>query len=217
MSIIRRKRMLGWRPASLLLAGLASASSCSASLLIDLDASQLPPGPLNSWTNAGSIGDSFVVPTNATIPSVASVDGVNAVMFLKNGAAAGTHYFGPEVPATLTGAGLRTVEAWIHNPTPQPEETIVAWGRRADSANMNRNFEFGEGRAQALDERQAQGAGCRDSFQDHAPNLASPTPTWPQKLTPALASAAVNPPFLLAFLPVIQSDLLDIYPTNREE
>jgi len=32
-----------------------------------------------------------------------------------------------------------------------------------------------------------------------------------------LASAAVNPPFLLAFLPIIQSDLLDIYPTNREE
>jgi hypothetical protein len=37
------------------------------------------------------------------------------------------------------------------------------------------------------------------------------------KAAPDLASAAVNPPFLLSFLPIIQSDLLDIYPMNREE
>ena len=80
-----------------------------------------------------------------------------------------------------------------------------------------RNFEFGEGRAQALDERQAQGAGCRDSCQDPAPNLASPYPHLAAKAAPDLASAAVNPPFLLSFLPIIQSDLLDIYPMNREE
>jgi hypothetical protein len=40
---------------------------------------------------------------------------------------------------------------------------------------------------------------------------------WPQKLLPALASAAVNPPFRLTFLPIIPSDLLDIYPMNRED
>jgi hypothetical protein len=98
--------------------------------LVDLDATSLPTGPLNTWTNAGTIGQTFVVPTNAVVPSVTNVDGVHAVAFQAGGGSTGgTHYVGPEVPASVTGPGVRTIEAWIFDPTRAAGKTIFAWGR----------------------------------------------------------------------------------------
>src|SRR6185436_11018366 len=100
-----------------------------AAKLVDLDATQLALGPLATWTNTVAATGNFAVPTGAATPAVTNVDGVKGVAFL-GGGAAGTHYFGPIVPAQLNGAGTRTVEAWIHNPTPQGEEVVFTWGAR---------------------------------------------------------------------------------------
>jgi hypothetical protein len=114
-----------------------------AATVINLDATSLPTGPLNTWTNSGTIGEVFLVPTNAVAPLVTNVDGVNAVAFKTGGGSVGgTHYLGPEVPASLTGAGVRTIEVWIHNPSPQIEETIFAWGRPTLNG---KDFSFGHG------------------------------------------------------------------------
>src|SRR5262245_50010030 len=63
-----------------------------AATLVDLDATSLPNGPLNNWTNSGTLGQTFIVPTNATTPLVTNVDGTNAVAFKTGGITSGTHY-----------------------------------------------------------------------------------------------------------------------------
>src|SRR5436309_12991516 len=61
--------------------------------LVDLDATQLPVGPLNTWTNTGTLPGNFTVPTGATVPSVIATNGVNGIAFLTaGGGAGGTQY-----------------------------------------------------------------------------------------------------------------------------
>jgi hypothetical protein len=104
---------------------------------LNLDATKLPLGPLNTWGN-------FVVPTNATPPAVVLVDSVRAVEFqLAGGTGDGTQFLGPE--AYPTANGDRTVEAWIRDPSPQSEKTIFAWGRRGGFAPEGKNFALGHG------------------------------------------------------------------------
>jgi hypothetical protein len=107
-------------------------------VLVDLDATALPTGALNTWTNTGTVTGNFVSPTNA-IPSVALVQGVKGVTF--NGT---SHYYtGPAAPEQITGAGARTVEAWLLNPAIGAEETVFAWGRREGPAGSNASFIHG--------------------------------------------------------------------------
>ncbi|MBI4659967.1 MAG: hypothetical protein HY735_14090 [Verrucomicrobia bacterium] len=124
-----------------------------AATLVDLDATQLPTGPLPTWTNAVSAVGNFAVPSGATVPAITEVDGVKGVAFLATGGAnGGTHYLGPVVPAQLNGAGPRTVEAWIHNPTPQNEEVVFDWGARNTPAPgpTGENVSFGHGLSPAF-------------------------------------------------------------------
>src|SRR2546425_2550975 len=98
---------------------------CYAATLVDLDATQLPIGPLNTWTNTGTLPGNFTVPTGATVPSVVATNGVKGVSFLATGGGAGgTHYLGPIAPAAVTGSNPRTIEAWVYDPSPQAEETV---------------------------------------------------------------------------------------------
>jgi hypothetical protein len=112
--------------------------------IVNLDAAKLPLGPLNTWGN-------FVVPTNATPPSVVLVDSIRAVEFqAAGGAGGGTQFLGPEAPAipygsNVTTNGTRTVEAWIHDSAPQSDKTIFAWGRRGGFAPDGKNFALGHG------------------------------------------------------------------------
>jgi hypothetical protein len=73
------------------------------------------------------------------------VHNARGVEFLSFGGSAGTHYLGPEVPVQLTGAGERTVEAWIYNPTPQDDEVIFAWGRHGGQQPEGKGFAVGHG------------------------------------------------------------------------
>src|ERR1051325_5985056 len=67
-----------------------------ADTIVELDATQLSPGPLNTWTNTGTLPGNFTVPTGATVPSVIATNGVKGVAFLATGGGAGgTQYIGP--------------------------------------------------------------------------------------------------------------------------
>src|ERR1044071_7033190 len=53
-----------------------------AATLISLDAATHPLGPLNIWTNTGSVTGDFIPPGSAVAPTNKVVDGVNGVEFI---------------------------------------------------------------------------------------------------------------------------------------
>src|SRR5690349_12638837 len=66
-----------------------------AEVLVNLDATQLPAGPLETWINTGTMASNFTS-AGAQVPLVANIAGVNAVQFIgTGGGAGGTHYAGP--------------------------------------------------------------------------------------------------------------------------
>ena len=118
--------------------------------IVSLDATGLALGALATWTNVGTLPGNFDSVSATNRPAVTSNDGVKGVHFTTVGAAGGggtngTSYYGPTVPAGITGAGSRTADMWIYNPTAQNEETMLAWGARAYSPADAANVSFGEG------------------------------------------------------------------------
>lgn len=119
-----------------------------AATLVSLDATALTPGPLNTWTNAGTVVGDFNAVQATNPPAVVTVDGVRAIGFTTvGGGDNGSSYIGPAAPTVVTGAGARTVEAWIFNNSPQDEEVVFAWGGRNTPAPgpTGENFSFGHG------------------------------------------------------------------------
>jgi hypothetical protein len=111
-----------------------------ADVIVNLDATSLPAGPVATWTNSGTLGDVF---TNAgpVVPQVTTIAGGTGISFIGGtGGGAGTHYVGPIAPASVTGASSRSVEAWVYNPSPQGEEAVFAWGRRGGPDGSNVSF-----------------------------------------------------------------------------
>ena len=108
-----------------------------AELLVRLDATTLPAGPLTTWQNTGSLGGAFTREINT--PSVTTISGVKGVTL------DGTDdwYVGPVAPASVTGSGSRTVIAWVYNPSTVEEETVFAWGRRDGPAGTCCSFNHG--------------------------------------------------------------------------
>ncbi len=115
----------------------ASTPGPNRPALVNLDATVLPLGPLNNWTNNGALGGVFTnSPVAATVQTIQGVKGVTL-----NGS---DHFYtGPAAPAFLTGNASRTVEAWIMNPQAADEETIFAWGRRGGPDGSNTSFNHG--------------------------------------------------------------------------
>jgi hypothetical protein len=118
-----------------------SASSTPASdrpALVSLISTNLAAGPLNAWTNSGTLGGLFNAPTNG-VPNIQSYYGVKAVIF----DGANNYYTGPTAPGFITGNASRTIEAWIFNPVAADEETIFSWGRRGGPDGSNNSFNHG--------------------------------------------------------------------------
>ncbi len=109
----------------------------NGAILVNLDATALPLGPLPTWINTGTIAGNF----NATgSPGVTSVAGLNAVT-LEGGS---DFYAGPPAGGTIAGAfPQRSIEVWAHNPSIAGEETLVAWGRRGGGEGTNMAFNYG--------------------------------------------------------------------------
>ena len=55
------------------------------------------------------------------------------------------HFYGPETPASVTGNGSGTIEAWVYNATPQGAKTLLAWSRRGGAVGINCSFGHGTG------------------------------------------------------------------------
>jgi hypothetical protein len=122
---------------------LASAFASFGDVLINLDATGLPAGPLPTWTNSGSLSGDFTS-AGTVVPQVTTVAGGTGVAFLGGTTGAnGTHYVGPVTPASVTGGNSRSLEAWVYNPSAQAEETVFGWGRRGGPDGSNVSFNHG--------------------------------------------------------------------------
>ena len=95
-----------------------------AGILVNLDATALPIGPLPVWTNSGSLPGNFLAEID--VPIVTTIDGVKGVTF----DGVNDWYIGPTAPSSVVGNNSRTVIAWVYNPMVDFEETVVGWGRR---------------------------------------------------------------------------------------
>jgi hypothetical protein len=118
-----------------------------AATLINLDATSATPGALNTWANTGTLFGDFTSAGDVE-PVVAEVDGVRGVALLSggaNGGASGSHFVGPNAPAEVTGAGARTIEAWIFNTNALAEVNVFAYGRREGAGGAAYNNAFGHG------------------------------------------------------------------------
>jgi hypothetical protein len=123
-----------------------------AATLINLNATPLPVGPLSTWTNSGTVVGDFTAVQATNPPIVGFSLGVKSVEFTAlGGGNNGQSYIGPVPPVEITGAGARTVEAWLVNPTVQGEESVFAWGARntpgppIGTGPTGENFSFGHG------------------------------------------------------------------------
>ena len=122
-------------------------------LLVDINATALPEGPIASIPNAGSVGGSFV-PTGGegTVPSIdqplpASGTGTRGIRLDGNDFLQHLDEGGSLQPApdSLVGVDpINSIEVWVWNPSTPPEETMVAWGRRGGPDGSNYSFNYGD-------------------------------------------------------------------------
>ncbi len=106
-----------------------------ADVLVDLRAKDLAYGTgVTTWYNRGALGDF----TAHGAPVVEDVDGRKAVTF------DGSSWFeGPTSTPSIEGAGSRSIEVWVYNPSIASEETMVSWARRGQPAGSNMAFNYG--------------------------------------------------------------------------
>ncbi len=119
------------------------ALAIAGQLLVSLDARD-PSAGTASWVNTGTLPGNF---TEVGNPQVVSL-GPNfnpAVNFNPTGNA--DAYTGPIAPATITGAGARTIETWVFNPTVDGEESLVTYGRRGGPDGTNYATSYGNNTA----------------------------------------------------------------------
>ena len=115
-----------------------------ADLIVNLDATALGAGAVTSWTNTGTLGGTF---TRTRLDGTADVANGTQVTAINKNDLSGTvnamtfdgaaDYFISTltVPASLNGAGVRSVEVWAFNAATNAEETMVAWARRGGGPN----------------------------------------------------------------------------------
>ena len=138
------RKALGWCLAPALLLGLALATGqqvqaqlviAGGPLLVDLDASDGSAGTAR-WTNDGTLGN-FTEIGNVTTSTLGPNS--NTAINISGGNA----YTGPASPASITGAGARSIEVWAFNPGVAAEESLVSWGRRGGPDGTNMAFNHG--------------------------------------------------------------------------
>lgn len=111
--------------------------SARAAVLVDLDATSLPTGPLITWTNTGTVAGNFT--REFDTPSVTTISGIKGVTLDGNN----DWYVGPTAPAAVTGNGSRTIYAWVWNASHGVEETVFSWSRRGGPAGTHTALNHG--------------------------------------------------------------------------
>ena len=115
---------------------VVSVPDVAITALVQLDASGLADGVLDSWSNTGTLRGAFAASGD---PTVEVIDGAKGVTLDGEG----DWLVGPTTPLRIEGAGARTVEAWVYNPEIGGEETVVGWGRRGGPDSSNVSFNHG--------------------------------------------------------------------------
>jgi hypothetical protein len=143
---MRSVQFFGILAAALIPFHSAAQVQTAGNLLVNVDATSLPLGPLASVPNAGTAGGAFDATALADVdkPVVIAVGGgTKAIMF--DGHNFMEHVAAPggalqPAPATLVGANPPcSIEAWVVNPTifSGDTETIVSWGTRDNGTLMS--------------------------------------------------------------------------------
>jgi len=129
---------------SALLVLLIGATQAQAAIIwagtsyVELDASDASAGTA-VWTNTASdptIGNFNIVGD----PAKVAIDTAPAVYFDGDGDA---YVSTGNTPGDLTGAGDRTVEAWVYNPSIPAEDTVLSWAKRGGPCGTNWSFGHG--------------------------------------------------------------------------
>jgi len=152
--LVPRLSLLPAVTAALAAAGLISSAQAqvqvAGDLLVNVDATTLPVGPVTSVTNNGTLGGAFeAIGGGANNPSVQVVSGNGTPGLKFDGNDFMQHVVAPGgalIPAdpTLTGPNPTcSIEAWVLNPDISDEETIVSWGKRGGPDGSNMAFGYG--------------------------------------------------------------------------
>ncbi|HVY72191.1 MAG TPA: LamG-like jellyroll fold domain-containing protein [Verrucomicrobiae bacterium] len=121
----------------------------AGALFVNVDATALPAGPLNSITNNGTLGGFFVATgAAADVPVIGTTGGTKGIQldgtdFLQHMTAASG---GSPLtsPAEITGDNpTASIEVWALNPDLAGEETLVSWGNRGGPDGSNMSFNYG--------------------------------------------------------------------------
>lgn len=105
--------------------------------LVELNASDLPMGSLDTWLNSGVLGGSFG--RDSTNPQVQFVAGRRCVTF--DGSSRMKSTF--QAPSTITNNGKYTVSVWAYNPGIGTEESMLTWSHRGGAVGTNAQFNYG--------------------------------------------------------------------------
>ncbi len=129
-----------WTMALLLMVAAAfsarAAGEKAGGPLVDLDASALVRGPLDSWPNSGAAGGAFA-PLDKP-PIVAEIAGRRAVSFEAGGGLKSSFV----VPDDLIKGKPFTLAVWAYLAEPHPREVIASWASRP---NGTAEFAYGAG------------------------------------------------------------------------
>ncbi len=107
--------------------GNTATVETAGDLLVNLDPSGLADGPLQFWTNAGTLGQNFTPWFDA--PTVETKAGIKQVTFAKTtqGDYLTSDWF---VPESIAGGDDYSFEVWALNPEIATEEVLVSWALR---------------------------------------------------------------------------------------
>jgi len=123
--------------AALFLAATGAAPIFSQGLLVDLDAANLPAGPIRNWANAGALKGWFSAA--AGIPVAGPIAGRRAVTFTGKNDFLKSSF---PAPAAITGGRPFTFAAWVLDARLGAKKVIGAW-----APFPSRTAEVGIGRA----------------------------------------------------------------------
>jgi len=107
--------------------------------VVDLDASKLTSGKLQTWPNAGQIGGKFTAGAygSQAAPTVVTMDGRKCLDFTNSKCLVSSF----NAPATLTGTSPFTVSVWAYKRWFDESNTLLSWGNYANgSAEFNYGF-----------------------------------------------------------------------------
>ncbi len=132
-------------------ATIPSPTPARAELLVDLDFTSQPAGPLLFIPNAGLAGGGFqAIEQTGNDPEINAPGVLGPLAATFDGSDFLAHVESQDGPFQIVDPSLvgtdpsRTIEVWAFNPEAAGEETMVAWGRRGGPEGTNLTFNYSD-------------------------------------------------------------------------